>query len=199
MIDKNKALTNLKKIMDTYTLISDITWEDFKTICSFQDIKKGDALYKMGEIPTSFAFVNKGLFRSYILDDKGSEYNKMFFSENYFPGTMVSLLTKSPSNFEIQALEDSNITLIDFKKYRELLLKYEDLKLFQIYYLEKNWLTVKEAKEVDIIQKDAKERYEEFLEFNSDLEKRLPQYHIASHLGVTPTQLSRIRKSLQNK
>ena len=111
-----------------------------------------------------------------------------------FPGSMVALLTNETSCFEIEALEDSQVIFIDFKKYRELLLKYEDLKLFHIYYLEKNWVIHKDGREVDIVQKDADERYEDFEQNYPELSKRLTQYHIASHLGITPTQLSRIRK-----
>ena len=68
------------------------------------------------------------------------------------------------------------------------------MKLFQIYYLERNSLISKDAREVDIVQKDANERYDEFLETYEEQYSRLTQYHIDSHLGITATQLSRIRK-----
>ncbi len=76
--------------------------------------------------------MNKGLLRTYILDEKGNEYNKIFFSEGMFPASIVSLLKNEPSEFEIQALEDCQLIEIDFKKYRELLHKSEDLKSFII-------------------------------------------------------------------
>lgn len=180
--------------MDSYIEINNNTWEEFKNICTFMNVKKNEYICKFHEYPDGFYFVKFGLFRSYILNEKGNEYNKQFFSENTFPASMVALLTNETSNFEIQALEDSEVIHIDFKKYRELLLKYNDLKIFQIYYLETNWLISKEAREVDIVQKDAQERYEDFLETFPQLHARLTQYHIASHLGITPTQLSRIRK-----
>ena len=85
---------------------------------------------------------------------------------------------------------------IDFAAYRKLMLEKDDLKLFQIYYLEKNWLMAKDAREIEIVQEDATVRYQRFLIEHSSLVERLPQYHIASHLGITPTQLSRIRKKL---
>ena len=72
--------------------------------------------------------------------------------------------------------------------------KISIIKLFHIYYLEKNWLIHKDGREVDIVQKDADERYDEFLETYENQHSRLTQYHIASHLGITATQLSRIRK-----
>jgi hypothetical protein len=83
---------------------------------------------------------------------------------------------------------------IDFLAYRRLLLEYDDLKLFQIYYLEKNWLLDKDEREISLVQLDASARYQQFMSDFPRLVERLPQYHIASHLGITPTQLSRIRK-----
>ena len=194
MNNTNFAFEALRATVNGYLEISEETWSDFKNICTFMDVKKDDYITRFNEKPTGFYFVSRGLFRLYTINEKGHEYNKSFFVENTFPGSMVALLKNEVSNFEIQALEESQIIHIDFKKYRELLLKHDDLKLFQIYYLESNWLISKDAREVDIIQKDADERYDEFFSLYSDLHSRLPQYHIASHLGITPTQLSRIRK-----
>ena len=63
-------------------------------------------------------------------------------------------------------------------------------------YLEKHWLLEKEPKEIGYLQFEAKHRYQQFLEDFHDIISRIPQYHIASFLGITPTQLSRIRKEL---
>ncbi len=194
--DENKSFTYLKNVINSYYLISEKTWEKFLEICEYMEVKKGDYLCRINEIPSSFLFVNKGLLRTYILDDKGIEYNKIFFTEGMFPASIVSLLKNKPSEFELQALEDCQLIQIDFKKYRKLLKEDEDLKLFHISYLEENWLIKKEEKEVSIVQKDADERYEDFLNDHPTLESRLTQYHIASHLGITPTQLSRIRKKI---
>lgn len=186
----------LKNVINSYYSLSDKTWQKFLEICTYIQVKKSDYLCRINEMPNSFFFVNQGLLRSYILDEKGNEYNKIFFSEGMFPASIVSLLKKQPSEFEIQALEDCQLIQIDFKRYRKLLHDSEDLKLFHISYLEQNWLIKKEEKEVSFLQKDADERYEDFLNDYPNLESRLTQYHIASHLGITPTQLSRIRKKI---
>ncbi len=194
---ENKAFISLKETLDSYTPISDESWSAFKHICKFRRVDKHTILYQQGKQPNSFAYVYSGLFRLYISDSKGNEYNKNFFDEGTFPGSMAALLTSTPSQFIIDSLEPSDIILIDFAGYRQLLLDYDDLKLFQIYYLEKNWLLAKDAREVQIVQDDAISRYQRFLQHYPLLAKRLPQYHIASHLGITPTQLSRIRKKFK--
>ena len=196
MIINTNNYKYLKEVIDSYSILSLETWNSLKSISKDIVVKKNEYICRINQIPNSFFFVNKGLLRVYILDEKGVEYNKTFFSEGMFPASMVSLLTNTPSEFEIQALEDCQLIQIDFKKYRTLLQKSEDLKLFQIYYLEKNWLMKTESKDISFVQKDAEERYKDFLQDFPKLQSRLTQYHIASHLGITPTQLSRIRKKI---
>ncbi len=195
-ITKEEAFLFLRKTVNDYYLLSDETFLCLQNICTFTYVKKNESICKINEVPKYFYFVLKGLFRSFIISSKGKEYNKNFFTEGMFPGSMSSLLKNESSSFEIQALENSYIFKIDFKKYRELLLVSEDLKLFQIYYLEENWLLQKDSREVSIVQDDALMRYEEFIFANKNLVTRLTKYHIASHLGITATQLSRIRKNI---
>ncbi|MCP4135255.1 MAG: Crp/Fnr family transcriptional regulator [bacterium] len=194
-MSQNKAFIALKESIESYAPISNETWSALKTVCKFRMIDNHQVLYQTGEVPVSYSFVYSGLFRMFITDEKGNEYNKIFFDDETFPGSMAALLNSTPSRFTIEALEPSSIIEINFNGYRKLLIEKHDLKLFQIYYLEKNWLLAKEAREVEIVQSNATERYKKFLEEHPSLEKRLPQYHIASHLGITPTQLSRIRKT----
>lgn len=190
-----KALLALRQAMESYAPLSDGTWEHLSSICHIKQLKKNEILYKMGVLPRSFSFVYQGLVRCFITDEKGNEYNKTFFEEGAFPGSMASLLRDKPSEFTFDALESSILINIDFKAYRKLLVEKDDLKLYHIHYLEKNWLLAKDAREVEIVQENATERYQRFLHEQASLASRVSQYHIASHLGITPTQLSRIRKN----
>lgn len=188
------TLIALKIVMDSYWPIPVSTWNAICSICSHHNVKKGELIYSAGEIPLSFAFVYQGLFRSYITNEQGQEYNKIFFDEGTFPGSMTALLTSTKSNFNIQALEDSSVIKIDFAAFRQLLKDDHALALFQIHYLEKNWLLAKDAREIQLVQENAEQRYRRFTRNHASICARIPQYHIASHLGITPTQLSRIRK-----
>jgi len=194
--DEHKAFIALQQSLTSYSPISDETWQAFQGITVFRALQKKAVLYRAGEIPRSFAYVYQGLIRCFVCDENGNDYNKIFFAEGTFPGAMTALLTSSPSLLAFEALEESLIIEIDFARYRQLLLEKDDLKLFQIRYLEQNWLLAKDAREIEIVQDDATTRYLRFIEEYPNLVDRLPQYHIASHLGITPTQLSRIRKKL---
>lgn len=196
MLNKDSAFLALRKALETYSPISDETWQAFIGIAKFRSLARRSLLYSAGVIPRSYAFVYQGLIRCFVCDENGNEYNKNFFDEGKFPGSMAALLTSSPSALAFETIEDSLIIEIDFTAYRKLMIEKDDLKLFQINYLEKNWLLAKDAREIELVQEDATTRYLRFIDKNPSLVERLPQYHIASHLGITPTQLSRIRKNL---
>lgn len=196
MREQEKAFIALRNSLCSYAPISDHTWQDFMAICKFRPLKKNSLIYNIGNISSSYSYVYQGLVRCFASDEKGNEYNKMFFDEGMFPGPMTALLTSSPSLLAFEAIEDSLIIEIDFASYRKLMIANDELKLFQIYYLEKNWLLAKDVREIEIVQDDASARYLRFIDKHPTLAERLPQYHIASHLGITPTQLSRVRKNL---
>ncbi|WP_319379754.1 Crp/Fnr family transcriptional regulator [Thiomicrorhabdus sp.] len=193
---ENAAFIALRKSMAAYEPISEQTWRKFLNISTFRTLDREQILYRAGELPKSFAYVHRGLVRCFSQDEKGNEYNKNFFDEGKFPGAMSSLLTSNPSLLTFQTIERTQLIEIDFAAYRQLLFASDDLKRFQIHYLEKNWLLAKDAREIELVQEEATERYLRFISQYPQLAERLPQYHIASHLGITPTQLSRIRKKL---
>lgn len=196
MLTKSLAYKQLYQVINSYYPISKTTWQSFQRFCQFHQVNANSIIYPLGQIPNSFAFIYQGLMRGYSIDNKGNEYNKIFFSEDMFPGSMTSLLTNTPALLAIETIEDSSYISIDFAKFRQLMLNNEEIKLFHIHYLEKNWLLAKDAREIELVQENATTRYQKFVDDFPHLNQRLPQYHIASHLGITPTQLSRIRKTL---
>lgn len=198
MGDHDQAFSALRAALLSYAPLSESTWQAFKAICQCKVLAKKQLLYRIGDSLDSFAFIHQGLVRAYVIDEDGHEYNKMFFNEGMFPGSMSALLTNSASILEFQALEPSVVVEINFSEFRQQLFASKELMRFQIAYLEKNWLLAKDLREIEIVQEGASERYLRFLTEHPGLANRLTQYHIASHLGVTPTQLSRIRKNLGN-
>jgi CRP-like cAMP-binding protein len=194
--DEDKSFLALRNSLVSYAPISDKTWEALKGISKFRSLPKNTLLYSAGNMPQSYAYVYQGLMRCFACDENGKEYNKNFFDEGMFPGAMTALLTASPSMLSFESIEYTLLIEIDFLSYRKLMVESSDLKLFQIYYLEKNWLLAKDSREIEIVQDDATARYLRFIDEKPTLVNRLAQYHIASHLGITPTQLSRIRKNL---
>jgi len=195
--NKETYLNNLKQTIESYYPISEKSWKLIESITSFQTLKKGEALLRNGEIAKNLHFIAKGVLRAFITDEEGNFYNKNLFLENYLAGSKVSLMLQTPSNFTIEALEDSIVININYKKYIEYINENDDLKNFYIAHLERHWIIEKEQREVALVMQNATERYITLLEKHPDMADRVPLLHIASHLGITPTQLSRIRKSLE--
>lgn len=165
----------------------------------FRTLEKNELLLRNGAYARNFYFVCKGAIRAYIIDNNGDIYNKNIFLENDFAGSKVSLLQGTASEFVLEALEKSILISIDYKKYRKIINENDDLKLFYIAYLEKQWVIEKEKREISLVMENATERYLKLLEKHPDIDQRIQKLHIASHLGITPTQLSRIRNKLNKK
>jgi len=192
------AIAHLKCTLESYYPISAAAWHDYQQCLTSKQLNKGEVLYAQGEIASHFAFIHKGLMRAYVTDLEGNEYNKNFFCEGRFPGAMTSLIKSEASFLALEALEDCDIIEINFSQFRAALFSNPELMKFHIHYLEKHWLVEKETKEISYLQFEAKQRYLKFLEDYHIMLPRLAQYHIASYLGITPTQLSRIKKDLKN-
>jgi len=191
------AFSHLQQSLNLYHVLPDEAWQAYMECCTVKQVAKGEIIYPIGKKPTNFAFIHQGLMRAYVIDEQGNEYNKNFFSEGRFPGCMSALLNNESSWIEIQAMEACEIIEVNHEKFRRALFTHIDLMKYQINYLETHWLLEKELKEIGYLQYEAKARYVKFLDNFNAILPRLPQYHIASYLGITPTQLSRIKKEMK--
>jgi signal-transduction protein with cAMP-binding, CBS, and nucleotidyltransferase domain len=196
---EEEYFNQLREVCKQYYNFSDEAFKAFKSICFIKEVKKGEVLQDTYSVAKYIYFICKGILRTYYLSENAEIYTKNLFSENYFSASKVSLITKEDSYLNIEALEDSILIYIDFDGYKKLIGENIEFKDFYINYLEKNWVIVKEKNEISLIVDDATTRYLNFIEKNPNIEKRIPQHHIANHLGITPTQLSRIRKKLKNQ
>mgnify|MGYP000414179458 CR=1 FL=1 len=197
-IEKDKFIYELKETINNYSKISENSWLLFRSILNFNSIKKGETILRAGQTAKNIHFICKGVLRTFYTDTEGNVYTKNIFFENNFAASKVSLILDNPSYFSIEALEDTFLLNFNFKAYKKLIKENEDLKDFYISYIEQNWIIEKEKKEISLVMENGTERYVKLLNRHPKLDERISQHHIASHLGITPTQLSRIRKSLKN-
>ncbi|WP_336702368.1 Crp/Fnr family transcriptional regulator [Chryseobacterium indologenes] len=183
------------KHINQYYPLSEETVKDVLDICTEEYYRKNDLLLESGSMARYYYFIKSGLIGYYTIDEQGNNIYKIFFEESSFVASTAAIIKNEPSDFNIIALEDCSVIQYPAKAYRELLEKHHDLALFHMYYLEKNWVVNKEPLEVSLKYETAKKRYLQLLE-NASLYNRLKQHHIASYLGITPTQLSRIKKEI---
>ncbi|ANF52524.1 cyclic nucleotide-binding protein [Chryseobacterium glaciei] len=182
--------------INLYHPISQETITDLSKICTEEIYHKNELILESGMMAQYYYFLQKGLIGYYTNNENGDSVYKIFFEENSFVASTSAIIKNEPSDFNIIALEDCKVIKYSAKEYRKLLNKHHDLALFHMHYLEKNWVVKKEPLEISLKYETAKQRYLSLLK-NKSLYNRLKQHHIASYLGVTPTQLSRIRKELK--
>jgi len=184
------------KALNKYAPLSAACIDEVLKIVRVRTIAKHDYWLRQGSIPKSVAFVKKGLFSYYYITSEGNIVIKRFFAENSFVASTSALIKKEPGLFNICALEDTEVIEYDAFAFWKLIEWFPDLAIYHIKYIEQHWIVDKEEMEINLKYQQAKERYLTFLEEYPGLTTRLKQHHIASYLGVTPTQLSRIRKEL---
>ena len=154
--------------------------------------QKGESLVNEGQVPRKVAFVADGLFFQYYAAENGETVIKYFFPEGRLAASVTAMLTERPSLFTITAIENSTVLEYDFFVFKKLFTDHPDIALFYIKYLEQHWIIEKEPLEISFRADTAKTKYQEFLNTYPQLVTRLKKHHIASFLGITPTQLSRI-------
>jgi CRP-like cAMP-binding protein len=157
--------------------------------CSFE---KHAYLVRAGDVVENFYFILDGLVRFFYSTEDGKEFNKYFAMESGFAGSFHSLVLQVPCGFFIQALEDTHTLVLPNRLLRELYDRHpcwERLGRGNAEHL----LLIKEARERELLLDSLETRYRRFLEEYPGLAERIPQYHIASFLGVTDVALSRIR------
>ena len=163
-----------------------------------KNFEKGDILLREGELCRHSFFVEKGLLRSYTLGEEGKEHVIQFAPENWFIVDRSSVYFNDPSEIYIEAVEDSRVVLIDENfmgraaKLDDAFGKFNDKLLHNhIRHIQKRLNLLLGA--------SAEKRYLSFIEMYPDLLLRVPQWMIASYLGITPESLSRVRKELAHK
>lgn len=194
-VSTNEYLYIMNELKDVIDYIIPLKPEEsnaFEEIFGLTELKKGDFLAKSGRKERIFGFVKSGVLRAYFTSKEGIEYNKTFFLENEFAGAYSSLVTRNVNYIDIQALEDSVLLTAN---YSDLLAIYDRFPRLErmARTIAEQYFVEKEKRELELVLLDAKQRYANFRQEYPGLENRIPQYHIASYLAITPTQLSRIR------
>ena len=193
--DKTVLLSRMKSVFDFVEPLPDRCWQEITSFTQLKSYAKNEYFAKEGDRPNSLAFVCSGVFRAFYRNTDGVEYNKTFFTDNTFMIALTAIVTKNTNLINIQALLDSVVLELDYQKFTRLFDVYQILERLVRKIIESEWAK-KETREIRLVIDDATARYMYFREEHPGLETKIPQYHIASYLGITPIQLSRIRSKL---
>lgn len=179
-------------------VITDEEFEFCKTLFIPKKLRKRQYLLQEGDVNKYTSFVEKGMLRTYTVDEKGNEPILQFSFEGWWVADLYSFLTDEPSNYNIEALEDCELLLITKVSWDEMLDKIPALeRYFRI--LIQNSLIATQRRLMGSISETAQEKYSKLINNFPGCLHRVPQHMIASYLGITPETLSRIRGQMATK
>ncbi len=186
--------TNLSTYIKRYIDISEAELELFQAHVTAEKIKKKEFLLKEGELCKSRYFISKGCLRLYYIDHKGNEQIIHFAIDNWWITDYESLINKIPSKLYIQATEDTELLVLSERNFEELCAKLPKTERFFRTILEKTYIAFQKRMEY-MYSFSGEELFEHFVSSNPEFVQRVPQYMIASYLGMTPEFVSKIKAS----
>ncbi len=178
-----------------------VTEDEFnfcRTLFTPRRLKRRQYILQEGDVGKYMVFVEKGVLRSYTVDEKGGEHILQFAPEGWWIADLYSFFTEEPSQYHIDAIEDSEILLINKSSWNLLL---DDLPQFERYFrmLLQNHLITTQRRLMQSLSQTAEEKYLSYLNLYPNSLQRVPQHMIASYLGMTRETLSRLRKQLAER
>jgi CRP-like cAMP-binding protein len=166
-------------------------WGAIEERLTIQRLKKGEFLTRQGEVCRQVSFVNQGLLRMFYLVD-GKEICTGFSYEGEYVSQYDSFLTQQPSVGNIDILEDAILINLSYEDMQELYKKHPVFQIFGRKIAEMLFIMIA-GKSNSLLMNTPEERYQMINENYPYIIQRVPQYMIASFIGVSPEHLSRIR------
>jgi CRP-like cAMP-binding protein len=161
-------------------------------------IQKNQFLLQYGEVCRYIYFVEKGLLKMYSIDKNGKEHIIQFAPESWLTSDRSSLYFHEKSIYYIEAVEDSEVLLLHPDFINKLIGEFPNSLEKSDILLQKHIKSLQDRIN-SLLGETAEERYMKFIKMYPDLLLRVPQWMIASYLGITPESLSRVRKELARK
>ncbi|MDO5980973.1 Crp/Fnr family transcriptional regulator [Flavivirga spongiicola] len=156
-------------------------------------LKKKEVLLFAGDISSNMQYIAEGCFRCYYMDNEAKEHIIQFGIEGWWVNDLYSYLTQTPAKQFVQALEDATVIQIHRESLNRLYDQIPTIERFFRLKFEKAYVALQD-RTIKSMSKTAEERYYDFCLKYRDIEQRVPQYMIASYLGITPEFLSALRK-----
>lgn len=171
-------------------------WEEIARQFCYREIPAQEHWIKAGDYCIDMCIILEGLLRVYYIDQSGNEVNQHFYQAGEVFAPISAIISQEPCQYYIQVLEPAKLMLADYNELHTIAsdnagwLKLEITMLQEVF--------IKNAKhEAQLLMGNAEQRFRWFCKEYPQLLERLPQYHVASFLGITPVSLSRLRKKLE--
>lgn len=187
-------LETIKKVISNYIEINDEEWSSYSSGFSTQTFKKKEIILAQGDLCREVFFVVEGLLRVFFVDGEGEEKTFHFSFEHTFSADYESFLKKMPSNYSIQALEDTTVVLMSYDMLHggyKILRNGEKLGRL----LAEEYFFIFNDKIQAIYTQSPLERYNRLIQKFPNILQRIPQHYLASYLTISSVHLSRLKNS----
>jgi CRP-like cAMP-binding protein len=155
-------------------------------------LSKGEILIREGQTVNKTFFVSKGSLRSFCVDKEGKEHTLQFAIKDWWISDFMAIYNKEPASLTVECISDSDVIEFNAQKLNEIYLQFPEFESFQRKNLERHVVSL-HKRILNQLQMTALERYNLFLEEYPNIDQHVPNYHIASYLGITQQSLSRVR------
>jgi len=186
---------NILKNISRFTKLTAEEEHEFCSLLTFRTIKKRQFLCHQGDICQYENYVNKGLFRNYIVDKQGMEHNYYFASEDWWTSDVYSRTFNTPAFCNIVAVEDSEVVQIHQNTLDNFMVKCPKLEhFFRVIYQKST--AIQQFQLLQHLQLPGEDRYKAFRSKYPEFDQRIAQKHIASYLGMTPEHFNIVRSKV---
>lgn len=195
MLPNDNQLFVLRNALERHVVLPNKVWTRAIPYLRSSSFKARKYIVEAGEKVSDLHFMISGVVRHYYLSHRGKEFNKSFAVTGQIVSSFTSLLEGTPSPLYIQAIKPSECLSIAYCDFLYLSEHYHEWSILRTSILEEA-LIMKEQRETELLVLTAAERYVKFIGNNPVIAASIPNYHIASYLGITEVALSRIRRRL---
>lgn len=193
MLDTNRHILNLINHIREKFPLTDAEVQMMTQIVSVRELKKKENLIEPGGYSLNMNFISEGCLRAYYNDESGQEHTLQLGIENWWVNDLYGYITEKPSKMYVQALEHSTIVQLPKKDLEAI---YSSIPAISNFFREKiqGAYVALQERTIENMSADSFNRYVTFRKQYRDIEQRVPQYIVASYLGITPEFLSHLRK-----
>lgn len=175
--------------------LSDEEAEIISSAFKEKQLKKKEYLLKKGDSSHYMRFISSGCLKVFNIDIDGNERILQFGVNGWWVNDLYGYLTGQPSSYFIQAITNSTVLQVHKNVLDQLFDQIPSLDRFWRIKIQNAYIALQE-RTMNLMRESAEERYARFISQYRDMEQSIPQYMIASYLGVTPEHLSAIRKKI---
>ena len=191
-------MDHLHEFMNKISPLSTEAYAIFMDLCTPKSFKAGTVLTEIDSIPENIFFVKSGIARSYSLSEKGVECIRSLISTYNILASTEAVIRKQPSKIACQCLTDCEVLEINYDSLMGMNKINPAVSMWYTKTVELHYAHLQKMND-ELLTLNATERYLRLQKRIPNIDNKINQYHIASHLGITPIQLSRIRKKLYSR